>query len=293
MPCRGLPLPQESSLLSVLESVRAPCWRAKLKHDLGPQSGPCESFLYSLWFESFAIRCYMSSWSFLEHEEFSLLVSILDQTLARGRPQLEPFGLAGVVTVQGIAEALFIPNLFLVVFTISSSSGICPIFRTFICGFAQWTFWHIWVFFFWPDVPWSCRDLVLRESAFGPAYMPLVDFRWAAGIASHRSTVETLTCLPPCSKSDRWSTLEVHQGFWLFVPQHQWNSEVSENRPSQHGVSSLEQHASNVRSLPFYFRNLVDLQDMDFWSRASHSSPEGGSAKSCLRSPSRLVCSGG
>ena len=151
MPCRGLPLPQESSLLSVLESVRAPCWRAKLKHDLGPQSGPCESFLYSLWFESFAIRCYMSSWSFLEHEEFSLLVSILDQTLARGRPQLEPFGLAGVVTVKGIAEALFIPNLFLVVFTISSSSGICPIFRTFICGFALWTFWHIWVFF-WPDV---------------------------------------------------------------------------------------------------------------------------------------------
>ena len=44
------------------------------------------------------------------HEEFSLFVSILDQLLAQGRSQLEPFGLAGVMTLQGIAEALLISN---------------------------------------------------------------------------------------------------------------------------------------------------------------------------------------
>ena len=32
--------------------------------------------------------------------------------LAQGRLQLEPFGLAGVVTLQGIAEALLISNFF-------------------------------------------------------------------------------------------------------------------------------------------------------------------------------------
>ena len=40
------------------------------------------------------------------HEEFSLFVSIVDHSLAHGRRQLEPFGLAGWVTLQGIAEGL-------------------------------------------------------------------------------------------------------------------------------------------------------------------------------------------
>ena len=41
-------------------------------------------------------------------KEFSLFVSILDHALPQCRHQLEPFGLAGVVTFQSIAQALHI-----------------------------------------------------------------------------------------------------------------------------------------------------------------------------------------
>ena len=46
----------------------------------------------------------MFSWSCFEHEEFNLFVSISDQSLAQGHSQLEPFGLAGLGTLQGIAD---------------------------------------------------------------------------------------------------------------------------------------------------------------------------------------------
>ena len=39
-------------------------------------------------------------------------MSILDQSLAQGRSQLEPFGLAGVVPLQGIAAALSLITCF-------------------------------------------------------------------------------------------------------------------------------------------------------------------------------------
>ena len=52
----------------------------------------------------------MFSCSCVEHEDFNLFVSILDNSLAQGRTKLEPSGLAGVVTLHGIAEALLIFN---------------------------------------------------------------------------------------------------------------------------------------------------------------------------------------
>ena len=55
----------------------------------------------------------MSEWSFLELEEFNLFVSILDLSLA-------PFRLAGVKTLQGIAEALLLSNCLLAWVMISS-----------------------------------------------------------------------------------------------------------------------------------------------------------------------------
>ena len=61
-----------------------------------------------------------------EHEEFSLFVSIVDHSLAHGRRQLEPFGLAGWVTLQGIAEAFLISMFLQALFTISSQSGSPP-----------------------------------------------------------------------------------------------------------------------------------------------------------------------
>ena len=44
----------------------------------------------------------------------------MDHSLARGRRPLEPFGLVGVVTLQGIAEALLTSNDTVALFVISS-----------------------------------------------------------------------------------------------------------------------------------------------------------------------------
>ena len=102
-----------------VESVSVPCCSETWKHDLGPRCGPYESFLYS----SFRDSMIISSRSFFEHEEFSLFVFILDQSLAQVRFQLEPFGLAGLATVQGIAEALLISNFLPALFMISPKSS--------------------------------------------------------------------------------------------------------------------------------------------------------------------------
>ena len=56
VPYRDQSLSQELSLLSVWESVCAPCRSATWKCDIDPRCGPCESFLYFLWFEFSAIR---------------------------------------------------------------------------------------------------------------------------------------------------------------------------------------------------------------------------------------------
>ena len=72
-----------------------------------------------------------------------------------------------------------------------------------------------------------------------------------------------MTCLHLSSDSHRWSTREVHQCLFSFVSEHQCNSQVSEGRPSEHKVSFLEQHDSDISNLPLYLRNLVELQHLD------------------------------
>ena len=65
--------------------------------------------------------------------------------------------------------------------------------------------------------------------------------------SANRFTPIKVTYLHPCSNDHRWSLLEeVHQGLFFCVSEHQNNSEESENRPSKHGVSSLEKHDSDV-----------------------------------------------
>ena len=60
------------------------------------------------------------SGSFCEREGLSLFIFILGHSLAQGRSQLDSFGSAGVVTLQGIAEAHLISNFLLALLTISS-----------------------------------------------------------------------------------------------------------------------------------------------------------------------------
>ena len=65
------------------------------------------------------------------------------------------------------------------------------------------------------------------------------------------------------ANNHRGSPRAVHQCSFTFVSGHQCNSEVSENRPSEHRVSFLVQHDSEICNLPLYSKNLVKLQHLD------------------------------
>ena len=117
---------------------------------------------------------------------------------------------------------------------------------------------------FWANVAPSCRDPFLRQSALNPH----VSVRWI--LPERRES-----CHTPIQGSDSdvssamfqiiigGRLLRCTKACFSFVSAHQYNSEVSENRPSEHGVSSLEQHDSDFCFLTYYFRNLVELQDLD------------------------------
>ena len=70
---------------------------ATWKRDLGPQCGPCESF---------AVRILCDNDLDLNTKNSIFFVLNVDQSLAQGRLHLEPFGLAGAVSLQDIAEAV-------------------------------------------------------------------------------------------------------------------------------------------------------------------------------------------
>ena len=82
-------------------------------------------------------------------------------------------------------------------------------------------------------------------------------------IVSHRCKIRTVTDRHPCCNNHRWSPLQTRQCWFLFVSDHPYNSEVSENRPSEQRVSFLEQHTAESCHLPEHSRNLVKLQDLD------------------------------
>ena len=118
----------------------------------------------------------MFSWSCFEQKEINLFVSILDQSLAQGRIQLEPFGLAGVESLQSIAEALLI----ICGNKINSSSfSRCVQFwlllRPFTSGFSLWTFLAYWTTLrakCFPVLLWPVSSSVCVE----PTSILLVDF---------------------------------------------------------------------------------------------------------------------
>ena len=120
----------------------------------------------------------------LNMKESSLFVSILDHSLAQGRSQLEPFGSAGVVTLQGIAAALLIPQLSFGIVYHGTEQSEC------LAGLSQRPIWvflrqnypmahavnlltHLTII--WPNVSWSCCDL-FPSVCLEPTCVLLVDF---------------------------------------------------------------------------------------------------------------------
>ena len=65
------------------------------------------------------------------------------------------------------------------------------------------------------------------------------------------------------SNNHRWLPHEVRQCQFSFVTGHEFNSEVSENRPLEHTVPFSEQHDSSMCHLPQWSRNLVELRYLD------------------------------
>ena len=110
--------------------------------------------------------------------------------------------------------------------------------------------------------------MFLRQSAFNPQIPSSTSRSFWWNFLEQRETchsdpcmVQTVTCLHPCCNMHRWSRLEVHQG--VSVSEHRHNSEVSENRSSEHGAPSLEEHDADKCNLPQDFRSLVQLRDLD------------------------------
>ena len=60
-------------------------------------------------------------------------------------------------------------------------------------------------------------------------------------------------------------THEVHQCSFSFVSGHQCNADVSVNRPSEHGVSSSEEHDSDsyIHIISHYAPEILNIWDLD------------------------------
>ena len=147
------------------------------------------SWVYSLLFAVWILCDSMIrfSRSCCGEQEFNPFVSILGQTRAQGRAQLEPLGVTGLVTLQGIAEALRISRYLLALFMISSENqdhrpeqSKCLVVLSLrpILGFSsahlfialRWKLLHDWLMF-WSNMSRSCSNLFLCQSALNP-HMP-------------------------------------------------------------------------------------------------------------------------
>ena len=119
----------------------------------------------------------------------------------------------------------------------------CP----FDCGFRLWALWHVCPFF-WPSVSRSCSNLFLCQFALNP----LVSFWWIFVEQRESRHTDTsfwqwLVSIHACSNNHRSSALDVHENhIFVSLSKHQNDSEVSENGPPEHGVSSVEEKCFDV-----------------------------------------------
>ena len=107
----------------------------------------------------------------------------------------------------------------------------------------------------------SCSNLCLCQSALNP-HVSSCGFLLSGSnlvIAIQRSDSDFLPHINP--NNPRCLPHDVHQRSFSFISAHQCDSEVSENRISEHRVLFLVQH--DICNLPQYFTNLVDIQHLD------------------------------
>ena len=162
------------------------------------------------------------------------------------------------------------------------------VFPALVCTVSRCTSRRIWPFF-WPSVSWSCWDLFLRHSALNPD----ISFSWS--FVEKRDTCHTnpwfrqwrvsihvpiiidgrlLKYIKACSFFCLWT--------WI-------NSEVSEISPADMDVRPWScMIPIYIYNLPYYFRNLVKLQDLDLDLWHPFFPSEDLCRESRLRSPPAL-----
>ena len=188
----------------------------------------------SVWFNDYVFMILLS-----RTKNSIFFVSILDQSLAQGCVQLESFGLAGL----WLCEASPRPSLFPMCFWHSSFSS-----RSEASLFSRVRFW----FFFCPFLYGSSLKVLLTwlsirplfcQIVLNPNYVLLVYFLLSDPnliTPIQESDSDLLSKYPTNHRwSASWSTVK---DLFLCVSEHRYNSEISENRSSDHWVSSLEQY---------------------------------------------------
>ena len=177
-----------------------------------------------------------------EHEEFSLFVSIVDHSLAHGRRQLEPFGLAGWVTLQGIAEA------FLISTEVQKSSKSSRI----NAGLSeQWG---------WSRRQFDSRCLLMKVLRHHP---------WSELWNQQSVTYHKLVVTPSCSN---WKSIQCrkHHQIWLKLRErHQRASRKLHRQYTIHLLLWLPCHRSYSHSRG---RKKKEAEQFAFWEVASTDS---------------------
>ena len=187
----------------------------------------------SLWFNDYVLMILLS-----RTKNSIFFISILEQSLAQGCVQLEPFGLAGL----WLCEASLRPSLFPMCFWHSSwfpqdQKPRCSLASDFESSSVHFSMTLHWKFF--DMLEYSFPVLSVRLE---PELCPSGVFFVERSESYHTDPEFRQWLVSKYPTNHRWSPLEVHQGLFLCVSEHRYNSEISENRSSEHWVSSLEQH---------------------------------------------------
>ena len=144
-----------------------------------------------LWFDGYVLMILLWTWRIKPF-------CISYQSLAQGRLQLEPFGLAGDFakhrwspqcfqissgTVHDFVTKIIVGNR-IIASLFSCRVQVWFFSCRFICGFTLWDLWPDWTFF-WPHGFLVCCDLFLRQSALNPH----ISFWWIS--AEQRESCHT------------------------------------------------------------------------------------------------------
>ena len=201
---------------------------------------------------------------------------LIDQTHAQGRSQVEPFGRLVWCSSHLRFYSGIVPDFPIIGIIVQHTVTAMLLshrvqFRFFLPPIlflpSRWEpFWHGWQFF-QPNNPGLVEDcffVSLPCTLMCPSGGFLLSSANLVTPISHTDFIAY-----PWSNHHRWWPLEIHQCLYLFGSEHQYNSEVSENRLSEQRVSFSEQPDADICNFPFMLQNSCRAWTSGSASRAS------------------------